>query len=309
MELLSCISVLLGQKMVMGCASFGYSSWTHVRVKSFGARETFSCRNTSFFRLKSNPSESVSLSSSKESKSSDQKSKAKFPKTNYTEIQKKSAYNELLKALEVQRTSSKTKDHLSDSDILWYLRDRRYDVNESVLKLKKRLNWILSLNQLLNSSDSQQLRDEIQRELATNKTVVHPFVDKYGRRVLIVNAKHHVQGEFSMNSTRILIKSVLDELIEGLPDDSETILVVFDLRGFAFQNADLSLVDYLINVFFNYYPRRLDQVLFVEAPLIFRPTWAFVKPLLGQYSRIVSFVSRTQVRSYFNSQKETPNNF
>lgn len=41
------------------------------------------------------------------------------------------------------------------------------------------------------------------------------------------------------------------------------------------------------DVFYFYYPKRLGQILFVEAPSVFRPLWQLTKPLLKSYASLV----------------------
>lgn len=36
-----------------------------------------------------------------------------------------------------------------------------------------------------------------------------------------------------------------------------------------------------------YYPKRLGQVLFVEAPFVFKPIWQFAKPMMKSYASLV----------------------
>jgi hypothetical protein len=42
------------------------------------------------------------------------------------------------------------------------------------------------------------------------------------------------------------------------------------------------------NVFYYYYPKRLSQVLFVDAPFVFKPIWQLTKPMLKSYASLVS---------------------
>jgi len=44
------------------------------------------------------------------------------------------------------------------------------------------------------------------------------------------------------------------------------------------------------DVFYYYYPSRLDEVLFVDAPFIFQPIWQFTKPLVKQYASLVTSI-------------------
>lgn len=41
-----------------------------------------------------------------------------------------------------------------------------------------------------------------------------------------------------------------------LPPGGEQIMGIFDLRGFELKNADLQFAGFLIEAFFEYYPRR-----------------------------------------------------
>lgn len=50
-----------------------------------------------------------------------------------------------------------------------------------------------------------------------------------------------------------------------------------------------------IDVFFQYYPKRLSQLLLVDAPWVFRPLWAAVKPAMGKYSQLATFVSKDEL--------------
>lgn len=43
-----------------------------------------------------------------------------------------------------------------------------------------------------------------------------------------------------------------------------------------------------VDAFFEYYPRRVGQVLMVEAPWVFTPAWEVIKPLLRKYKALVS---------------------
>ena len=42
-----------------------------------------------------------------------------------------------------------------------------------------------------------------------------------------------------------------------------------------------------MEAFFEYYPRRVAQVLFVEAPWLFNLCWESIKPLMGKYAALV----------------------
>jgi hypothetical protein len=49
---------------------------------------------------------------------------------------------------------------------------------------------------------------------------------------------------------------VLDTALAALPPGGEQLLGVFDLRGFGPANADLRFAAFIVEAFFEYYPRR-----------------------------------------------------
>ncbi len=58
-----------------------------------------------------------------------------------------------------------------------------------------------------------------------------------------------------------------------------------------------------------YYPKRVGQVLFVDAPWVFQPAWQVIKPLMRKYSALVQFVSAEQVRTQYFTPQTTPEQF
>ena len=61
-----------------------------------------------------------------------------------------------------------------------------------------------------------------------------------------------------------------------------------------------------VDLFFNYYPRRLSQVLAVDAPWVFRPAWTIVRPMLRKYAQLVRFVSREELQREFFDERSLP---
>jgi hypothetical protein len=56
-------------------------------------------------------------------------------------------------------------------------------------------------------------------------------------------------------------------------------------------------------VFYCYYPKRLSQVLFVDAPFMFKQFWRLVKPMLKSYASQVS-VTCIKCSHIFNIRKK-----
>uniref|UniRef100_J3LCA6 CRAL-TRIO domain-containing protein n=1 Tax=Oryza brachyantha TaxID=4533 RepID=J3LCA6_ORYBR len=120
----------------------------------------------------------------------------------------------------------------------------------------------------------------------TGKAYVHDFFDIYGRPVLIVVASKHFPSKQDPVENEKLCAFLVEKALSRLPLGTENILGIFDLRGFQVENGDLQFLKFLIDVFYYYYPKRLGQVLFVDAPFVFQPMWQLVKPLLKQYASL-----------------------
>lgn len=67
--------------------------------------------------------------------------------------------------------------------------------------------------------------------------------------------------------------------------------------------------DLQVDVFFLYYPKRLGQVLMLDAPWGFQPGWEVVKPWLKKYAALVRFVSREELRKEFFTPETCPEEF
>ncbi|KAB2066764.1 hypothetical protein ERO13_A09G172600v2 [Gossypium hirsutum] len=63
------------------------------------------------------------------------------------------------------------------------------------------------------------------------------------------------------------------------------------------------------DVFYYYYPKRLGEVLFVEAPFVFQPIWQLTKPLLKSYASMVKFCSAETVRKEYFTEETLPISF
>ncbi|MBA0713572.1 hypothetical protein Golax_012598 [Gossypium laxum] len=70
--------------------------------------------------------------------------------------------------------------------ILWYLKDRRFSVEEAIAKLTKAIKW----RQEFGVADLSE--DTVKSIAKTGKAYVHDFLDVNDRPVLIVVASKHL---------------------------------------------------------------------------------------------------------------------
>lgn len=190
-----------------------------------------------------------------------------------------------------------------EATLRWFLLDRRLDVDEAEGKVVEMLRWRREFG-----ADLLQLLD-VAQEAATGKAYLHTHPDISGRPVIIVRAAKHVPGERPLVESQKLCTFLIDRALERLPPGQDTLLGIFDLRGFTSRNTDLGFVRFLVDIFFTYYPKRLSQVLFVDAPWVFKPGWEIVRPWLKKYAALVRFVSADEARRDYFTPETCPDDF
>ncbi|WJX94354.1 hypothetical protein P8452_75778 [Trifolium repens] len=187
--------------------------------------------------------------------------------------------------------------------ILWFLKDRKFDVQEALSKLTKAIKW-------RQDFEVSKLTEESVKDIAeTGKAYIHDFLDINDRPVLVVVAAKHFPKAHDPADDERLCVFLIEKALSKLPTGKEQILGIFDLRGFGTENADLKYLTFLFNVFYYYYPKRLSQVLFVDAPFVFKPIWQLTKPMLKSYASLVRFCSAETVRKEYFTDETLPPNF
>ncbi|GJP42220.1 hypothetical protein CLOM_g1812 [Closterium sp. NIES-68] len=190
-----------------------------------------------------------------------------------------------------------------DTMLRWFLKDRKYKVEPTVEKLAKAIKWRHEFGvAALTAAD-------VAEEGATGKAFLHEHADVDGRPVIVVVAAKHFPDSSRLVYSQQLCSYLIERAIERLPEGTEQFRGIFDLRGFTAKNTDLAFVGFMIDVFFNYYPKRLHQVLFVDAPFIFQPGWKVMKPLLKSYADLVVFCKAEEVRDKYFQPGQAPGSF
>ncbi|XP_004236232.1 uncharacterized protein [Solanum lycopersicum] len=187
--------------------------------------------------------------------------------------------------------------------ILWFLKDRKFSVDDAVSKLHKAIRW----RHEFGVSDLSE--ESVKNSAETGKAYVHDSFDVNGRPVLIVDASKHFPQKQDPDEDEKLCVFLIEKALSRLPAGKQDILGIFDLRGFGTENADLKFLTFLFDVFYYYYPRRVSQVLFVDAPFVFKPLWQLVKPMLKQYASLVRFCSAKEVREEYFTEETLPASF
>ncbi|GLT83808.1 hypothetical protein SLE2022_020790 [Rubroshorea leprosula] len=196
------------------------------------------------------------------------------------------------------------KNGRDDEDMIyWFLKDRKFSVDEAVAKLTKAIKWRQEFG-------VSELSENLVKNIAeTGKAYVHDFLDVNDRPVLVVVASKHLPAIHDPIDNEKLCVFLIEKALSKLPAGKEQILGIFDLRGFGTDNADLKFLTFMFDVFYYYYPKRLSEVLFVEAPFVFKPIWQLAKPLLKSYASLVKFCSVETVRNEYFTEATLPDSF
>ncbi|XP_077219806.1 sec14p-like phosphatidylinositol transfer family protein isoform X2 [Tasmannia lanceolata] len=187
--------------------------------------------------------------------------------------------------------------------ILWFLKDRKFRVEDAVTKLTRAIKWRQEFR-------VSELSEESVKSIAgTGEAYLHHFNDVTGRPVLVVVASKHFPAKQDPNESEKLCVFLIEKALSKLPPGKEEILGIFDLREFRTENGDILFLKFLIDVFYTNYPKRLGQVLFVDAPFVFRPIWQLVKPWLKSYASLVRFCSVDTLRKEYFTDETLPAEF
>ena len=182
----------------------------------------------------------------------------------------------------------------ADDTALWFLRDRKMDVEATTTKLESFLRWRADLGEITD--------EDIAPSLAAGAAYVHPHLDVEGRAVIVVEIEKHVIKERDLEMAKKHAVKAVEDCIKMMEErgGSGAIYAVWDMRGFSGSNADLDLAKFcILDVFREYYPKRLSQVAAIDAPWAFKPVWAILKPIIGKYSSVVQFVKAKDVIANF----------
>jgi hypothetical protein len=179
------------------------------------------------------------------------------------------------------------------------------------VSLRATLRTSLPLAKLLSSTDLTlyALRfDELHQGTLSSLNDCLPFslfCEQLGRPVVLVQLKYHSTKKRNLEETKKLCVYQIDRALQRLYDSEsssvETVVTVFDLDGFNTDSFDLDFLRFFAQAIFDYFPKRVSQVLLVDAPMFFKPMWSTAKPLLGTYGDIATFVNRREARSLLGS--------
>ncbi|MQM05787.1 hypothetical protein Taro_038603 [Colocasia esculenta] len=132
------------------------------------------------------------------------------------------------------------KNGRDDEDmILWFLKDRRFSVEDAVFKLTKAIKWRQEF------SVSELTEESVRNLYETGKAYVHDFLDVQGRPVLVVVVSKHFPGVQDPKENEKLCVFLIEKALCKISTGRKEILTIIDLRGFCTENADISFLRFL----------------------------------------------------------------
>uniref|UniRef100_A0A2P2JIQ3 Uncharacterized protein MANES_14G063300 n=1 Tax=Rhizophora mucronata TaxID=61149 RepID=A0A2P2JIQ3_RHIMU len=133
------------------------------------------------------------------------------------------------------------KNGRDDEDmILWFLRDRKFRVDEAVSKLSKAIKWRREFGV------SDLCEESVESIAETGKAYVHDCLDVCDRPVLVVVASKHYPDHDPVQNEKLCV-FLIEKALAKLPAGKEEILGIFDLRAFGTDNADLKFLTFLVD--------------------------------------------------------------
>lgn len=168
--------------------------------------------------------------------------------------------------------SDKASLYCSEASISRYLRSQNWNVKKAAQMLKQSLKW-------REEYKPDEIRwEEVSEEAETGKMYRPNYCDKHGRSVLVIKPSR--QNSKSIKQQVKHFVYCMENAILNLPPHQEQVVWLIDFQGFNLSNISFKLARETIHVLQEYYPERLGLSLIYNAPWIFQPFLAMVKPLL-----------------------------
>jgi len=182
-----------------------------------------------------------------------------------------------------------------DALLLRYLRARNFNLELSLKLFTDSLVWRRDFQK---TGVESILEESIQHELATGKCFYHGF-DKQQRPIVYVKVRLHIKRESDAEELKRYCVYIFEKVRKRLKAPVETSCLIFDMSGFSLANLDYEFISFMFDLFATKYPESLGVCLLLNAPWVFTPVWAVVRPWIdAKTSAKVLFVNTSQLLDY-----------
>lgn len=163
------------------------------------------------------------------------------------------------------------------------------DVDVAFKQLLKCNKWRREYNvEALSPNDP-----DIAQELACGKVHILRNRDNKGRPVVYVAVRKHNAYDRDADRLKKFLVYILESACKKCDENViDSLLLVFDLKGFSMGCMDYQFVKNLIWLLSRNYPERLGACLIINSSLIFSGCWSVIRPWLNEVTASkVTFVS------------------
>jgi len=127
-------------------------------------------------------------------------------------------------------------------------------------------------------------------------------VDKDGKALLVFAVKNHKRGEEAMDDMKRTFLYYLERIDRTTGGGKMTL--VFDCAGCGLKNMDMELIQYMINVFKDYYPDVLNYILVFEMPWVLNAAWKVIKSWLPAAAvKKIKFLTKSNLQEYVSEDQ------
>lgn len=141
--------------------------------------------------------------------------------------------------------------------------------------------------------------DEFTKSMKERGLIYSHNRDKNQNKLLVVAMKKHIKGEVDLEQLKRFGVYYLERL--DREEKGGQLTVVYDGTGLGFRNIDMELYQFVVKLFLELYPNKVDYTLFYEMPWVFTASWNIIKLLIpAKVLEKIKFVNKDQIKQYID---------
>ncbi|SPO21091.1 related to CSR1 - phosphatidylinositol transfer protein [Ustilago trichophora] len=174
-----------------------------------------------------------------------------------------------------------------DTDVLRFLRARKWDVSRAFAMMAGCMKWRLDNNveELAENGDLGNASiEKFLDQQRSGKTYAMGTTDNEQPICYIHVKKHFTWGQPGASMSKYVIYAMESfRLLMQPPNDK--VVLLFDLTGFGLRNMDWNCILFIVKCLEAYYPESLGTLYIHNAPWIFSGIWKLLGPMLDPVVR------------------------
>lgn len=174
-----------------------------------------------------------------------------------------------------------------DTDVLRFLRARKWDVSRAFAMMAGCMKWRLDNNVEELAENGDLGNEKIEKFLdqqRSGKTYAMGTTDNEQPICYIHVKKHLTWGQPGASMSKYVIYAMESfRLLMQPPNDK--VVLLFDLTGFGLKNMDWNCILFIVKCLEAYYPESLGTLYIHNAPWIFSGIWKLLGPMLDPVVR------------------------